>query len=121
MDSRDLIRVFENLQGDTVLLRAVPGFPVVAMTVQLRSISVDPGHTLGRPYFELFPEPPEAPGSVATLIASFERVIRTRKTDHHAQRFDIFDRATGRYVERYWVAINSPILDDAGEVEYILH
>ena len=121
MHLRELNRVFENLQGDTVLLRAVPGFPVVAMTAQLRSISLDPGHTLGRPYFELFPEPPEAPGSVATLIASFERVIRTRMTDHHAQRFDIFDRATGRYVERYWVAINSPILDDAGEVEYILH
>jgi len=121
MDSRDLNRVFENLQGDTVLLRAVPGFPVVAMTGQLRSISADSGHTVGRPYFELFPEPPEAPGSVATLTASFERVIRTRKADHHAQRFDILDRDTGRYEERYWSSINSPVLDDAGEVEYILH
>ncbi|HEY5803448.1 MAG TPA: ATP-binding protein [Lysobacter sp.] len=121
MDSRNLIRVFESLQGESVLLRAVPGFPVVAMTRQLRSISVDPGNILGRPYFELFPESPQAPGSVATLTASFERVIRTRSTDHNAQRFDILDPATGNFVERRWSAVNTPILDDAGEVEYILH
>ncbi|HEY5851926.1 MAG TPA: ATP-binding protein [Lysobacter sp.] len=91
------------------------------MTRQLRGISVDPGNALGRPYFELFPESPQAPGSVAALTASFQRVIRTRSTDIHAQRFDILDPSTGQFAERYWSAINSPILNDAGEVEYILH
>ena len=121
MDPCDLNRVFESLQGDSVLLRAVPGFPVVAITRQLRSITVDPVNTLGRPYFELFPDAPDSPGSVATLTAAFERVIRTRTTEHHAQRFDVIDPATGRFVERYWSAINTPILDDSGAVEYILH
>ena len=121
MDPRDLNRVFESMQGVSVLLRAAPGFPVVAMTRQLASIAVDPGHAVGRPYFELFPDAPASPGGVATLTASFERVIRTRATDHHAQRFDVLDPSTGRFVERYWSAINSPILDDSGEVEYILH
>ena len=121
MDPRDLNRVFENLQSDSVLLRAAPGFPVAAITRQLRSISMHPDDPLGRPYFELFPDAPEAPGSVATLSASFERVIRTRATDHHAQRFDVLDPETGCFVERYWTAVNSPVFDDAGEVEYILH
>ncbi|MGO4222030.1 ATP-binding protein [Lysobacter sp. TAF61] len=121
MDTRNLNRVFESLQGGSVLLRAVPGFPVVAMTRQMRSTSVDPGNTLGRPYFELFPDSPQAPGCVASLTASFERVIRTRSTDHHAQRFDVLDPSTGNVVERYRSAVNSPILNDAGDVEYILH
>jgi PAS domain S-box-containing protein len=120
MDPRDLNRIFENLQGHSVLLRAVSGFPVVAITRQLRAISMHPDDAVGRPCFELFPEPPDAPGSVAMLTASFERVIRTKAADHHAQRFDVLDPATGRYVERYWTVVNSPVLDDAGEVEFIL-
>jgi PAS domain S-box-containing protein len=121
MDPRDLNRIFESLQGDSALLRAVPGFPVVAMTRPLRSISADPGNTVGRPFFELFPDSQHAPASVAALTASFERVIHTRATDHHAQRLDVVDPATGQLVERYRESINSPVLNDAGEVEYILH
>ncbi|QSX73834.1 response regulator [Lysobacter arenosi] len=121
MGTRDLNRVFESLQGDSALLRAGPGFPIVAITPQLRSMAADPGNTLGRPYFELFPDSAQAPGSVATLNASFERVIRTRSTDRHTQRLDIVDPSTGHFVERHWSSVNSPILDDAGEVEYILH
>ncbi|MFL6593488.1 MAG: PAS domain-containing protein [Luteimonas sp.] len=121
MDPRDLNRVFEDLQSDSVLLRAAPGFPVAAITRQLRAISMHPDDPLGRPYFELFPDPPEAPGSVAALTASLERVVRTRTLDHHAQRFDLRDPETGRFVPRYWTVINSPVLDAAGNVEYILH
>jgi PAS domain S-box-containing protein len=121
MDTRDLNRVFESLQGDSALLRAVPGFPVVAITRTLRAVSADPGNALGRPYFESFPDSPQAAGSVATLTASFERVIRSRSTDHHTQPLGEVDPSTGQFVERYRSSINSPILDDAGEVEYILH
>jgi PAS domain S-box-containing protein len=120
MGTRDLNRVFESLQGHSVLLRAVPGFPVVAITRQLRSLSADPGNALGRPYFELFPDSPLAPGSMAALTASFERVIRTASPDHHSQRFDAVDSSTGHFLERHWSSVNSPVLDDAGEVEYIL-
>src|SRR5688572_19940226 len=99
MDTRDLNRVFESLQGDSALLRAVPGFPVVAITRTLRAVSADPGNALGRPYFESFPDSPQAAGSVATLTASFERVIRSRSTDHHTQPLGEVDPSTGQFVE----------------------
>lgn len=121
MDSRDLNRVLEHLPANVAVLRTVPGFPVVAMTRQLRVISVDPHNAVGRPVFELFPEAPESPGSVALLAASFERVIRSKAVDHHEQRFDVRDPTTGKFQERYWTAVNSPVLGDDGEVEYILH
>jgi PAS domain S-box-containing protein len=121
MDPRDLNRVLEHLPANVAVLRAAPGFPVVAMTRQLRAMSVDPANVIGRPVFELFPETPEAPGTVAQLTASFERVIASRAAEHHAQRYDVLNPATGKFEERYWSAVNSPVLDDAGNVEYILH
>src|SRR6476661_9952544 len=83
MNPRDLNRVLEHLPGNVVLLRAVPGFPVVAMNATLRSLLADPDNAIGRPVFELFPDAPDSPGSVAALTASFERVIRTRKAERH--------------------------------------
>jgi len=91
------------------------------MTRQLRALAVDPEKVLGRPVFECFPDAPDAPGSGATLAASFERVIRLKCVDHHQQRFDVLDPKTGGFEERYWTAVNTPILGEDGEVEYILH
>ncbi len=121
MNPRDLNRVLAHFPGNVALLRAVPGFPVVAMSASLRAISIDPDDALGRPLFDLFPESPDAPGSIAALAASFERVVRTRTAERHEQRFDIRDPASGRFEERYWAATNSPVFDDAGQVEFILH
>jgi PAS domain S-box-containing protein len=121
MNPRDLNRVLEHLPGNVVLLRAVPGFPVVAMNAALRALLADPDNAIGRPVFELFPDAPDSPGSVAALTASFERVIRTRKAERHEQRFDVADPSNGQFRERHWAATNSPVLDDAGEVEFILH
>lgn len=121
MDLGDFNRIFDSLPGHFALLRAVPGYPVVAMSRSLRALSRDPDGAIGRPLFELFPEAPEAAGSSRPLTASFERVVRERAVDRNEQRFDLFDAATGTYRERYWTATNTPVLDANGDVEFILH
>ncbi|MBZ4040008.1 PAS domain-containing protein [Novilysobacter selenitireducens] len=121
MKPSDLHQVFESLPGNFAVLAAEPGFPVVAMSRELRNFSADPDNALGRPLFELFPEAPDAPGSEATLRAAFERVIRERAPHRHEQRYDVFDPVSGAFREIYWTATNTPILDEAGEVQYILH
>ncbi|MCD9047354.1 PAS domain-containing protein [Luteimonas sp. MHLX1A] len=121
MAPHDLLRVFETMPGHVAVLRAAPGFPVVAMSRSLQAMSSDPGNVVGRPLFELFPESEQSGGSIEALQASFERAVRSRAPDHHEQRFDIADRATGRFEERYWLVVNTPVLDDDGAVEYILH
>ena len=64
MKPSDLHQVFESLPGNFAVLAAEPGFPVVAMSRELRNFSTCPGNALGRPVFELFPEAPDAPATV---------------------------------------------------------
>lgn len=121
MDHRELNRVIEHLPGHYVVLGTSADFPIVAISQASRALAVDPDDVLGRPLFDVFPEAPAAPGSVAQLRASFERVVGTRKPERHEQRYDVMNPATGEFEERYWFAHNSPILDDAGNVEFLLH
>jgi PAS domain S-box-containing protein len=118
MDPRELNRVLEHLPANVSLLRAVPGYPVVAMTRQLRELSINPDQVIGRPVFEMYPAQSD---SVAALSASFERVIQSKAAERHEQRYDLFNRETGRLEEHYWSAHNIPVLDASGEVEFILH
>ncbi len=57
----------------------------------------------------------------ANLRISLHRVMRTRAADRMVvQRFESRD-AEGRVVERYWSPVNAPVLDDEGEVAFIVH
>ncbi|WP_156611972.1 ANTAR domain-containing protein [Auraticoccus cholistanensis] len=67
---------------------------------------------LSVPLFEAFPDNPDDPHAdgVARVTASFERVLRTRNEHNMViQRYDVAD-ATGRFVPRHWVPVNSPIM-----------
>lgn len=79
---------------------------------------------LGRVIFDVFPDNPnhsEADG-VQNLKASLLRVINAKITDTMpVQRYDIPDPQGHRFLVRYWSPMNIPILDDKGEVLYIIH
>jgi PAS domain S-box-containing protein len=81
---------------------------------------------LGRPIFEVFPDSPQRAHSangVSALGSSLHQVLATRERDSlPLQRYDVerHDRP-GTYEERYWSTINTPVLDDAGEVVLIAH
>ncbi|WP_373999351.1 ATP-binding protein [Bdellovibrio bacteriovorus] len=82
--------------------------------------------TIGRNLYDLFPENPDDPGSEGAkhLRASLERVLRDKVPDKQAvQRYDIPIPGSNPKVfqERYWSPINTPVLDENGEVLYILH
>ncbi len=81
---------------------------------------------LGRALFDVFPDNPEdaAADGVHNLRASLERVLRDRIPDAMpTQKYDIQRPACagGGFEERFWGPINSPVLDDAGEVINIIH
>jgi len=66
------------------------------------------------------PSDPEARG-VRNLLASLRSVLKTKKPSFMApQRYDI-RRHDGSWEERYWKAVNLPVLDDNGGVEFIIH
>ncbi|MCJ2184332.1 PAS domain-containing protein [Novosphingobium sp. 1949] len=73
----------------------------------------------GRNVFEAFPSDPDSE-SYALLRASFDRVLETRTVDEIALiPYDIA-APDGSRQERFWSATHTPLLDDAGEVAFIL-
>ena len=69
----------------------------------------------GRHVFDVFPDNPGLPGAdgVARFRASLLRVLRGGRRDHMGlQRYDVpGPRGSDEFVERRWVAVNSPVHD----------
>jgi serine phosphatase RsbU (regulator of sigma subunit) len=80
---------------------------------------------LGRYLFDAFPENPADPGAegVRILHDSLHRVLRTKETDAVAvQKYDIpVADQPGMFEERWWSAINTPVLGPDGQVAWIIH
>jgi PAS domain-containing protein len=77
---------------------------------------------VGKSLFDVFPDNPddELADGVRNLYASLRAVAATgRPNAMRIQRYDVRD-PTGRFVERYWQPINTPIHDD-DRLMYILH
>ncbi len=78
---------------------------------------------VGRALFDAFPDNPNDPQStgVSKLRASLEHVLASQLPDQlPGLKYDI-PRPDGTFEERWWSPVNSPILDDKGEVEAIIH
>ena len=81
---------------------------------------------VGRRLFEIFPDNPEDPSAdgVRNLRSSLQRVLADKRPDRMAvQKYDIRrpESEGGGFEERYWSPLNSPVLDERGEVSYIIH
>ena len=80
---------------------------------------------LGRHLFDVFPDNPDDPSAtgVANLKLSLSEVIRTLKPHTMAlQRYDIRVPGEQEFFEvRYWSPINTPVLNDSGNLIWIIH
>jgi formate hydrogenlyase transcriptional activator len=117
------------------LFQAVPGlylvlaldFTIVAVSdAYLRATMTKREDLLARGIFEIFPDNPNDPGAtgVQNLRASLLKVVQNKVPDIMAvQKYDIRKpRAErGQFEERYWSPVNSPVLNEQGEVIYIIH
>jgi PAS domain S-box-containing protein len=123
----DLATVFAALPGVTAVFAAdAPHFTVLTVSDAVVAAVQRPREALiGRPAAEAFARAhpdDSAVTSVETLIASLAAAVRTRTSQRIArQRYDL-QRSDGRWEERYWNAINTPVLDpEDGSVRYVLH
>jgi PAS domain S-box-containing protein len=123
----DFKLLFESLPHLVLVLSPGPEFIMVAANEgRLRGTNTRREDCIGRSIFEVFGKNPDEQSEfgAGVLRASLERVMRTRKPDHMATtKYDIPRSASegGGFEVRYWSPLNTPVLDDRGEVIYIIH
>jgi PAS domain S-box-containing protein len=107
-----------------VLAPDYPIFTILAATNDyLCATKTKRSEIIGRPLFEIFPDNPDDPATQAThnTCASLMRAIGLRVPDlMPVQRHDIRLEG-GEFEERYWSPVNSPVLTESGEVDYLIH
>ena len=101
-----------------------PDFTILAANdAYLKAAVTSREGVIGRPLFEVFPDNPDDPHAdgVARLRASLSRVLASRAPDTMAvQKYDI-RLPDGSFEERYWSPVNTPVLNENGEVAQIIH
>ncbi|MGY1836295.1 ATP-binding protein [Blastococcus sp. SYSU DS0510] len=122
-DELDYAAVFDALPAPFLVL--TPELVIVGMNrARERVTGTQRADVVGRHLFDAFPDNPENPqaSGVRHLRASLERVLSTGEPHTMAlQQYDILDRTTGEFVERYWSPVNVPLLDEHGRVVLLLH
>ena len=119
------LQLFEAMPGSSALLLPdAPRFTILAVTVDYAKTS---GRTkeafIGKGLFEAFPTPPDDPEetSIKRLRASLEQALLAKEPQClPLHRYDI-PTADGSFKERYWSAINKPLVNERGEVYAIIH
>ena len=115
-----------------VLFESAPGLFLV-LDPELRIVAVSDAYLaatltvreeiLGRGIFDVFPDNPDdaSADGVGNLEASLDRVRQRRKPDTMAvQKYDI-PLPGGGFEERHWSPVNTPVLDEFGRLQFIIH
>lgn len=115
---------FDNSLHPYMLLDPGPGLQIVDINDAYAAATfISRDDVVGKSLFEIFPDNPDDPfaDGVSNLYASLKTVAKTGHPHAMAvQRYDIRD-PSGRFVERYWQPINTPIHDDDGHLVFLLH
>ncbi|WP_309643266.1 PAS domain-containing protein, partial [Phenylobacterium sp.] len=119
----DFQALFEASPTPLMVVRPPHWTIVAANEARLQVTGSTREEQVGRRLFDLFPDDPEDPQAdgVSNLTASFERVLATKSADAMAVQRYAVRGPDGRFVERWWSPVNSPVFDADGEVSFILH
>ena len=122
----DFERAFEALPGINILIDIdVPHYTVLAVTEGL--IDIQPhafikNKIINTPFFKAFPQSVDEMSTAAaeSVRISFEYVINNKKTHTlDVQRYQVPNNK-GEFIERWWSTVNNPVLNDDGDVIYII-
>ncbi len=119
----DYQRLFESSPGLFLVLD--PQFNIVGVTdAYLAATMTQREAIIGRNIFDVFPDNPDDPNAdgVRNLSASLNAVLAYKvQNKMDVQKYDIRKEGTDEFEERYWSPVNSPILDENGDVGLIVH
>jgi PAS domain S-box-containing protein len=121
----DFEAIFQASPGNYLLLS--PDLTIVGVNqCYLQATMTKREEIVGRELFEVFPDNPNDPAAdgVRNLRSSLQRVLTHKRPDRMPlQHYDIRrpEAEGGGFEERYWSPLNSPVLDQQGNVRYIIH
>jgi hypothetical protein len=117
-------RQFEAAPMPLLLLDPGPGLRIVEANRDYSAAAmIDPGKIAGERLFDVFPDNPGDPfaDGVANLFDSFRIVAETGQAHAMAvQRYDVRG-PTGKFEQRYWQPLNSPVLNEMGDLAFVLN
>jgi len=117
--------LFENMPDLYLLLD--PSLKILdATNAYLHATMAKKEEAVGKSIFEVFPDNPNdaTATGISNLNASLERVLKGKCADTMAvQKYDVQRPKSegGEFEERFWSPINTPVLGDNHEVQYIIH
>lgn len=114
--------LFESAPGLYLVL--LPDLTIVAVSnAYAKATMTIREEIIGRGLFEVFPDNPcdKNADGVSNLSASLNYVLQHKAAHTMAvQKYDI-RRPDGTFEVRYWSPLNTPVINAAGEVVYIIH
>ncbi len=97
---------------------------VAASDALLNEVGFSRESIVGKDVFDVFPANPEDVGGngVDVLRASLDRAFATGVSETlPRQRYDVRSDPGAPFEERYWLPQNVPVMNNAGEVAYVIH
>ena len=124
--SVDFEKAFEALPGINILIDTdMPHFTVLAVTQGLIDIQPDiftKKDIINKPFFKAFPQSESLDSSTEEnkIRTFFEKIISTKtQNELGVQRYEVPNN-NGGFTERWWSIVNKPVINDEGQVIYIL-
>lgn len=117
-------QLFEASKTPSLLMHPGPGLHIVDINDAYAAATLTQrASVVSELMFNVFPDNPadKLADGVSNLFASLHKAAEIGR-DHvmPIQRYDIRD-TSGRFVERYWKPLNTPIYDDNGRLVALLH
>ena len=121
--SIEVLRTFEKVPNNYLILS--PDLYIITASDQyLEATETKREVIAGKHIFEAFPNNPDWPEAdgVQNINDSLQQVLRTKKPHKMAvQKYDVPDiNNPGKFIPKYWLPSHTPILDDDGEISYII-
>lgn len=133
MDKLELLKnsnyqiMFEKCPGKFLVLLPDEKFTIVAITDEYaKATNIKKTEAIGRSIFEVFSENPGEQQDIAvqSMLRSLNKVVQTKKIDKlDVHKYDIREPVElgGNFEDRYWLPVNSPVINEYGQVQYIIH
>lgn len=116
---------YSNISAHLVIGIDAPSYTILDVNdAYLKATNSTREALVNKPVFSAFPANPSDRESenIIRTIYSFNHAIETKRPHTTSNyRYDIPIPGTDDFLERYWTTTNTPILDEQGEVMFLLH